>query len=426
MSRDSNKNSSQARNTIEFLRNTKLFSIYLGFTFLAVVFIPITISWDGVLYLASGKSLFGSDFPSWYLLMKEPGYPFLIWVSNLTGNSLFTLSIIQAAEIAAAGALMEKVILNLFALRTRTVRLFLFLGIILVRGYAVAVLQQTSFMLFFAAGTYMIHQIYFKGMNRKNAFLLFFLGFLSATISVAIPMILILSLLLMYVFKILNFRAAAASGLLISLGLILFAIPWFSFTQSVDLAKQQYPSCRNSFCISGFAPNATLLERGDQVIASVPALLYIGKETYFSHSPETYVAQTALAYGDPVISMDDSCIRLQEHNEHMYQFVAKSVHYFCAPPFFRKAENSVSNAFIPIFPLCGYAFLTLLVIAFLWRSREFGILLSVISATVLAYSWSGAGISRYNPLLALLGPLFIYLAITSVNRNRLIRQMTLD
>ena len=118
MSRDSNKNSSQARNTIEFLRNTKLFSIYLGFTFLAVVFIPITISWDGVLYLASGKSLFGSDFPSWYLLMKEPGYPFLIWVSNLTGNSLFTLSIIQAAEIAAAGALMEKVILNLFALRT--------------------------------------------------------------------------------------------------------------------------------------------------------------------------------------------------------------------------------------------------------------------------------------------------------------------
>ena len=71
-----------------------VFIFFLVFQIAMVLLIPPMISHDGYNYLSSGKALFSPDFPYRYQLMREPLYPFLVWLASRTGNVLLTLSLI--------------------------------------------------------------------------------------------------------------------------------------------------------------------------------------------------------------------------------------------------------------------------------------------------------------------------------------------
>lgn len=373
--------------------------------------IPVTVSWDGVLYISSGASLFTSNFPTWYLLMKEPGIPLAIWASLKLSNSLFIFVLFQTVLLTLSAALTGKILTILFKVSKRTSILLILAGSLMVRGYTVSVLQQMSFLFMYVIFLALILRLRREKFSTKLYFYFLAFGFFGTAISVAIPMISAATLLLGAVFFLINWKKVTLAIAVILVGSIFFALPWFNYTNSVDLSEQEYPSCRNSFCISGFKPNATILEKGEQIFSAIPALLYIGKETYYMQGSETFVAQTALAYGNPVISTSTSCIRLQEHDAHIYGFIDKYVTSFCGPKMVRSAQNLFSQLTAPLFPLFGYSYLFLLALGIYSRKKEILLLILPITGVLAAYSFEGTGISRYNPLLAYLGPTLIFLSV---------------
>jgi hypothetical protein len=388
---------------------TQLFLLYIIFTMSVTIFIPLTISWDGVLYIASGKSLFTSNFPSWYLSMKEPGYAFLVWLSLYFGNSLFGLVIIQAILLGISGVMLHKIVNQKFKLTNKTTTVIVMLGILLVRGYASSVLQQTLFLFFYVLGMFLVYRI--NEMKNLKVMMLFFFtyGMFGASTSMIIPAIFVLTILLAVIFQNIEFKKAILIVTSILLGVVTFAAPWFSTTSSIDQTKQITPSCASTLCISGFKPNANWLEKSNQIAASIPALLYISNETYFSQNSKTFIAQTSLAYGNPLFNIGTDCIRLQENDVRVYNLISKDIKSFCPNQDVRKIQNAVSSVLTPFFPLFGYSYLFLLSVAILKRKKEFIPVMSILAATVIAYALNGTGISRYNPLLAFCGPFFFYI-----------------
>jgi hypothetical protein len=341
--------------------------------------------------------------------MKEPGYAFLVWLSMYYGKSLFALVLIQAILLGLSGVMFHKILNKNFKLTNKTTWLVVLLGIILVRGYASSILQQTLFLFFYVLGLFALYSL--NEIKNSKLLIVFFLayGIVSASTSMIIPAIILLTILLAVIFREIHLKQAISIGTSISLGVLIFAAPWFSITSSIDQTKQITPSCSSTLCISGFKPNANLLEKGNQIAASIPALLYIGNETYFSQNPETFVAQTALAYGNPSFNIGSQCIRLQEHDNRVHKLIEKEIKSFCSNQKMRKIQNTVSTVFTPFFPLIGYSYLFLIATAILTKRRELVPVLSIIAATIMAYAINGAGISRYNPLLAFCGPFFIYI-----------------
>ncbi len=255
-----------------------------------------------------------------------------------------------------------------------------------------------------------------KFSRRLHIYFLLF-GFIGSAISVALPLIAGATLFLGAIFFLFDWKKALIAIAVMFVGSMLFALPWFNYTNSVDLSKQEYPSCRNSFCISGFKPDATILEKGEQIFSAVPALLYIGKETYYTQGPETFAAQTALAYGNPVISWSETCIRLQEHDEKMHGLIEKYITSSCGPKAVQSFQNIFSQITMPLFPLFGYAYVFVLFIGAFSRKKEYLLLTLPITGVLAAYSFEGTGISRYNPLLAFLGPALIYLSVKLLTKK---------
>lgn len=62
----------------------------------SITAIPTQVTVDSIFYIASAKSLFSPDFANYYIWYREPGYPLLLSLIHLAGNSALYVQAVQA------------------------------------------------------------------------------------------------------------------------------------------------------------------------------------------------------------------------------------------------------------------------------------------------------------------------------------------
>ena len=62
----------------------------------SILAIPTQVTVDSIFYIASAKSLFTPDFGEFYIWYREPGYPLLLSLIHLAGNSALYVQAVQA------------------------------------------------------------------------------------------------------------------------------------------------------------------------------------------------------------------------------------------------------------------------------------------------------------------------------------------
>ena len=384
--------------------------MYLFFGSVTDHLMPVTVIWDSYLYLTSGMSLFSSEFPSWYLLMREPGYPLLIWLLiDFVNLGLWSLVLIQGLMLGLGAYFISTVFVNYFKISPRIEILLGLTGLTLVRGYGATIMQQAAVFLVLSVCVWLVSDQ--KVFQQKKFYWRFlFLGFFAASIAVQVLIIVIgaIILRLLLSIKFMNFNWFTLPSVLIGGALIL--VPWYSYTSTVDLSKQVYPSCRNAFCLNGFSSDATFLDKAEQVISSGSALLFLSRETYATVGPDPRVAQEAITYGNPWFDTSQNrCVRLGPGPEKEVLKTKDLVTYHCNSKYTMKIQGLLSIFTTPLFPLSGVFFLFWIGRWFQSPRKESNYILIVPSAVVAFYAMAGGGISRYNSIIPMMGPFLIYL-----------------
>ena len=127
----------------------------LGFAFFAALAVPITVSFDGILYLQSSAYIFDELAFDRFQWSREPLFAVLIRLIRILGGtgSVWIVGA-QAAAAAAAALIVTGAVLGRSWLRWVAVALILLNPLVL--GYAGSLLQQTWFTLILALQTGLI------------------------------------------------------------------------------------------------------------------------------------------------------------------------------------------------------------------------------------------------------------------------------
>lgn len=116
--------------------------------------IPTQVTVDSIFYVASAKSLFTPDFADYYIWYREPGYPLLLSLIHLAGNSALYVQAVQALFMGLS-VWMLLYVLRRTAGHASLTRLQIALGLIFVFNpmffsYSGNFLQQAMFCAFLA------------------------------------------------------------------------------------------------------------------------------------------------------------------------------------------------------------------------------------------------------------------------------------
>ena len=395
--------------SIKALRPEYFFLAILQF---AVVFmVPTTIPYDGFGYLTSGKSLFSSNFPYWYYAVREPGYPFLIWISTNFGDPILALSFMQATILLFSAILVFNIAHNYFKVSRVGSLAVSSLGLLLVRGNATTVLQTSLIILIFTLGAYVLisNRLNETNLKAKRILLWLLFGLVSASVNSAIFGAVLVAFILVSFF---DKRIKLINRQLISFifGAALIFIPWNAYFSTVNLADQAIPSVRSGFSFNFFSEES-FMSQNTQRVQSTGALLFLGPEVYASLDPKiATVGGEAILLGNPINYHEWSpCKRQWDGPQYVLDFVEPLLRDRCKPRASLVIQSYTSKALLPLIPLSGIALIMNLGISI--HNRDYNRLKLALRPilTILVYAYKGAGVSRYSSPILVFGPLLVFL-----------------
>lgn len=394
--------------------------LVLAFLQLAVVLmVPSTISYDGFLYLASGKSLFSGNFPHWYVVIREPGYPFLIWLTLRFQDPIFILTLIQSFLLVASAILVLKISREHFQFSRFNSFLVSAIGLLLVRGYAVSILQSTLIIFICTTSTYFLLSKNFieRKLTAMKLFKWGFFGVLCASTNTAFLAVITLSFIIICIFdkqiRIVNVQLVA-----FVIGAFLLIIPWNLFLNTVDLNAQAIPSFRSGASLNLFVGDS-LMSQNSQRIQAVGSMLHLGPEIYVGLDPKSAVVSGEhLIFGMPInYHQWSACNRRMGAPDYILNFVGSFLKENCMDNWSLKFQSAISKAMLPFLPLSGVALLMNLGIAIQGRDFKRLKLVLIPILSILIYGYKGAGNSRYSSAFLIFGPLLIFLVIKQTYRT---------
>ena len=213
------------------------------FTFMFFnLFTPPIVSFDGNLYLASGKSLFSATkMGEFYHWVREPLYPFIIFISIKMG-SLKILLLMQCV-IASVGIAMS-VDKWLKASGKIWGKLFVYSAAILsaslIHGYTTSILQVSLFVLLVGFFSDFIYRFFAQTISRRRKFLYvislsIFVSFLSLN-AVLSFIILQISLILFLSKKVYSYKFFLTSVLVV----LVCTISWTQTKDSLNTGNSYF------------------------------------------------------------------------------------------------------------------------------------------------------------------------------------------
>ena len=382
---------------------------------IAVFMVPPTISLDGYGYLASARSLFSENFPHWYVLGREPGYPLLIWLTLKFKDPVLAISLVQAVLLALSAIYVLKIAEEHFHLSRRLSFLISALGLLLVRGYASTILQTALMIFVLTLATYILmskHMIEPKP-SRGHFFLWVLFGIVCASSnSAAFAVVTIAFFLVWIIEKRFNIFHRQSIGFVV--GALAIIIPWNSYLNSLnlDLNNQAIISIRNGVSVNYFL-DTSVLRQNSQRLQTVGALLYLAPEIHAGLDPKiATVGGEQVIFGSPInYHQWNACNRRFEAPEYILNFVKPVLKDQCKSTWSLNLQSTISKLILPLLPLSGIALIMNIGLALNGRDfRRFKLIL-IPALTILAYAFKGGGVSRYSSPFLIFGPLLIVLVV---------------
>ncbi len=119
--------------------------LFISIATLLAFLYPLTVTWDGYLYIGSGFSLFTNNFLTDYHWLREPAYPIFIRICYAIGGYTF-LIFIQFSLLTIAILQTKRLIEKLIPIAgKRNLWIGSYLALFTLAGYAATILQQVLF-----------------------------------------------------------------------------------------------------------------------------------------------------------------------------------------------------------------------------------------------------------------------------------------
>jgi hypothetical protein len=374
------------------------------------------VSWDGYLYLSSGKSLFTSDINSWYHWIREPGYPFVIWLCLKLG-SLQYLFFIQNIALAISCVLFVKswntnVQLRMSEGLSRLAILFMILGL---HGYANSVLQTVWYVFLCSVLTYLVTNL----TSKKGLFLKLMpiIAVSSSLLATGMAFAFLALSVLLFTQRSLRLKTPAFSLLISVLLCITVSAGWITFKNSINLTKAEFQGVNSSFNgLTLYTGSQPLDITIDQIIQTPFSLIGIAPERYNGIASQTLSGEAKI-FGASRFEESHTCGLLYPGPGKFPEYVSEFTNFTCLPWGAVKMVSFLGKitGFL-LFPAAGLS----TVILFVWtifQRRNYWLFLLPVSLIELPYIMVGAGISRYG------APIFAFGVLALVNMRKFVSKI---
>lgn len=385
---------------------TFFFLVQITLTFLA----PPMISHDGYNYLSSAKSLFTSDFPYRYQLMREPGFPFLIWLAYQTGNVILAFALLQSLFLTITAVILFKLFTQKLDLQDKPTLICILLGLVAVRGYSNTVLQICVIILILSITIYYLNWLVVNQNLKYKPFIIALgIGAASASINSALMCSIIGSLLISQLllrrYSAQTFKLMAS--LIVGIGAVL--IPWYAINFPIDVNSQMIPSPHTSYEIKYFEKSSFV---DDNLIRlqSLGSLLMIYPDRapgypsgYSLPGKELMLFGNYWGYGKT-----GDCLINHGGQAEVIDYVSSDIKTRCVSSWILDGQWFISRLLAPVYLTSGIVFLLAGVLAFVRKRLQMLFILVPVAILILIYGVGGAGISRFSAILPLMSPLLAY------------------
>ena len=368
--------------------------------------IPPMISHDGYNYLLSGKSLFTSNFPYQYQLMREPGYPFLVWLAYQTPNVLLALTVMQNLFLSITAIIFFTIFIRRFRLNEKYTAGLLILGLFSVRGYSNTVLQICVIILVMSFFIFFI--LWLTENRERRKYLYFFsaiIGFTSASLNSALSCAIFGSLVLVLLRLHFNWSVGLKALFMLLCGMGVILIPWYSTIFPVNVNSQLIPSPHTAFELKYFERESFIKDNIIR-IQSLGSLLFIYPDRapgypvgYSLPAKELMFFGNYWDYGNT-----GNCLVNQGGQDEVVALVSKDIKPRCIRSEILTAQRFLSRILAPIYLSSGFIFLASIFVSVIRKRKEMQLLLIPILMLMAIYGYGGAGISRFSAILPLLAP----------------------
>lgn len=370
--------------------------LIIFFSVLYSAIAPIIISFDGYLYLASAKSLFTSDFHSYYWLEKEPLFPLLLKLGTTFGIRYFVLfqGIVTGISICITLYTIKKYI-------TKNVYILKAIGItslLVFHGWSATLLQQTFFVFFTSLNiAFFCYLNTIKKYTSKIHAQVFGISLLNVTFSVVVfsAFLIALSIILLFKHKY-RIKEYFVIGLVVVFTYVFFYVGWTSAIGNTKEGRIFQPPYK-SILTQYFSTDDPMLQ-WEQRLQTTTALLSIGKENFGVPGMNLPISFEVRAYGLTHIDDAIKCGKRDPGFEPTVLYVSNLLgDKDCIESGSARVINWIHFWTFPLIPLLGFAFLGLGVIGLVRpQSKVFYSLVLFPAAIWLEYVAVGGGSSRYG------------------------------
>ena len=382
----------------------------LALMMMSVSLSPYTISVDGFAYLTSAEVLFTPDFSNFYHWIREPGYPLFV---RITASFLGLLFTFYAQGLLIAFGILTTILGTYKLLKINEVTWKTYLAasiaLVLLAGYATALLQQSLFVAFFGSLVFVISRILDeKKLDLVSIVSIVLLVFISTSTAVFIGMAISLALLgALAVSGIMTARIFVTPLVLMAVSFSAVMIPWSQIKSS-----QAPPGAQESLAIGTQAAesvlkNFNLANEGNQFVLVLAALLNLGGE--LPPSSGLGIANENAIFGAPTYSPDQACGRFL-HDGPADGLWGKPIttHYQerCVPQLTLSLISRVNGISRFLFPVVGLAILFSLLLSLRLAPKLRPLVVPAI-LVLSPYLLLDLSISRYGALIIPLGSVLL-------------------
>lgn len=383
-----------------------VFIFFLVFQIAMVLLIPPMISHDGYNYLSSGKALFSPDFPYRYQLMREPLYPFLVWLASRTGNVLLTLSLIQSFLMSISATILFRIFIKKFKTSEMHTLISITIGLFAVRGYASTVLQICLIIVILLLSLLnLFWLIDNQHLKYRSIVSVATTGALAAATNSALTCTVIGSLILGLWLANVNWKRIIKLVTYLLIGSASVLVPWYSITFPVDIYSQAILSPHTSFELKYFE-RTSFIEDNKIRLQAIGSLLLIYpdrapgySEGYSMPAKELMMFGSYWDYGKT-----GNCLINHGGQTESVDYVMDEIRPRCVKSKILDFQRTASHLVVPIYLFSGIFLIAALITSLRRKCLEMQLFVMPMIILILIYGSGGAGISRFSAILPFVGP----------------------
>jgi hypothetical protein len=390
----------------------KRYCFLLAFQLLLSFASPIVVTWDSYLYLSSAKSIFTSQFGSFYHLIREPIFPIILKILGAQ-EDLSLAVLFQSTLLVLSVILIWKFCEDQLDLKISHGWIASIVSISVTSGYANAILQQVLFIFMFSLFV-TLNQHQHQSSNLGKFLIFSFLGVFSAGVGLSIYLSFLAFMLYEYGSK-KNSRNIKLILVYFIAGAV-FTAGWSLTKQSVNEDLQVFKDDKYAWQ-KNFSDTSSKFPGWEKQFSALYAILSIGPERYTTDEVR-YIGGESRFFGLPKFAPESPCIVTLPGPELVVKYTQQIKTSTCKSEILQKIRNVYSKALTPLIVFLGFVSLFGFFLLLIFSDKTH-LLAGPYLALLLIYALLGAGISRYGAPILSVSPFLGFIIFRKIMELRL-------